>query len=176
MVKISEDVKQLIRNEGVIIVGTSDELGLSNISPRSTFHVTDDEIYWFELFKHKSYDNFMRNPLVSVAVFDRNELNGYQLKGKVSIVTDKEEFYYADLRIQDRLVRLHKKNILKLIAKHSHNIIKFTPNIIYSLKPFEFADVPGVLDADVDLGRLVGGVNLKSSFGLDKHDIENSSD
>ncbi len=176
MVKISEDVKQLIRNEGVIIVGTADESGLSNISPRSTFHVTDDEIYWFELFKHKSYDNFMRNPLISVAVFDRNELNGYQLKGKVSIVTDKEEFYYADLRIQDRLTRLHKKNILKLIVTHSHNIVKFTPNIIYSLKPFEFADVPGVIDADVELGRLVGGVNLKSSFGLDKRDLEKSSD
>jgi len=176
MVKISEDVKQLIRNEGVIIVGTADESGLSNISPRSTFHVTEDEIYWFELFKHKSYDNFMRNPLVSVAVFDRNELNGYQLKGKVSIVTDKEEFYYADLRIQDRLTRLDKKNILKLIVKHSRNIVKFTPNIIYSLKPFEFADVPGVLDADVDLGRLVGGVNLKSSFGLDKRDLEKSCD
>ena len=174
MVKISEDIKQLIRDEGVIIVGTADETGLSNISPRSTFHVTDDKIYWFEIFKHKSYDNFMRNPWVSVAVFDRNELSGYQLKGKVSIVTDKEEFYYADLRIQDRLTRLHKKNILELTVKHSYNIIKFTPNIIYSLKPFEFADVPGVLDADIELGRLVGGVHLKSLFGLDKRDLEKS--
>ena len=172
--KISEDIKRLIRDEGVIIVGTADESGLSNISPRSTFHVTDDKIYWFELFKHKSYDNFMRNPWVSIAVFDRNELSGYQLKGKASIVTDKEEFYYADLRIQDRLSRLHKKNILELTVKHSYNIIKFTPNIIYSLKPFEFADVPGVLDADIELGRLVGGVNLKSYFGLDKRDLEKS--
>jgi len=174
MVKISEDIKQLIRDEGVIIVGTVDEGGLSNVSPRSTFHVTDDKIYWFELFKHKSYENFMRNPQVSVAVFDRNELSGYQLKGKVSIVTDKEEYYYADLRIQDRLTRLHKKDILKLIVKHSHNIVKFTPNIIYSLKPFEFADVPGVIDADIEIGRLVGGVNLKSSFGLEKRDLEKS--
>ena len=174
MVKISGELKQMIIDEDVIIVGTADEFGLCNISPRSTFHVTDDKIYWFELFRHKSYYNFMRNPLVSIAVFDRNELSGYQLKGKVRIVTDKEEFYYADLRIQDRLTRLHKKNILKLIGKHSHNIIKFTPNVIYSLKPFEFADVPGVLDADIELGRLVGGVDLKSSFGLDKRDLEKS--
>ncbi len=96
MVKISEDIKQLIRDEGVIIVGTVDEAGISNVSPRSTFHVTDDKIYWFEIFKHKSYENFMRNPQVSVAVFDRNELSGYQLKGKVSIVTVKVEYYYAD--------------------------------------------------------------------------------
>jgi uncharacterized pyridoxamine 5'-phosphate oxidase family protein len=174
MVKISEDIKQLIRDEGVLIVGTVDEAGISNVSPRSTFHVIDDKIYWLELFKHKSYENFMRNPWVSVAVFDRNELSGYQLKGKVSIVTDKEEFYFADLRIQDRLTRLHKKNILKLIVKQSFNIVKFTPNIIYSLKPFEFADVPGVIDADIDLGRLVGGIDLKSSFGLDKRDLEKS--
>jgi len=174
MVKISEDIKQLIRNEGVIIVGTVDEAGISNISPRSTFHVTDDKIYWFEIFKHKSYDNFMRNPWVSIAVFDRNELSGYQLKGKVSIVTDKEEYYYADLRIQDRLTRLYKKNIQKLVVKHSYNIVKFIPNIIYSLKPFEFADVPGVIDADIEIGRLVGGVHLKSSFGLEKRDLEKS--
>lgn len=114
----------------------------------------------------------MRNSHVGVAVFDRDELAGYQLKGKVSIVTDKEEFHYADLRIQDRLTRLHKKNILKKIVKHSYNIVKFIPNIIYSLKPFEFADVPSVLDADIDLGRLIGGVDLKSSLGLDTRDLE----
>lgn len=174
MVKISRELKQMIIDEDVIIVGTADEFGLCNISPRSTFHVNDDNIYWFELFKHKSYDNFMRNPWVSVAVFNRNKLSGYQLKGKVSIVTDKEEFYITDLRIVDRLTRLHKKNILKRIVKHSYNIVKFTPKVIYSLKPLEFADVPGIIDADIELGRLVGGVDLKSSFGLDKGDLAKS--
>jgi hypothetical protein len=69
---------------------------------------------------------------------------------------------------------LHKKNILKRIVKHSYNIVKFTPKVIYSLKPLEFADVPGILDADIELGRLVGGVDLKSSFGLDKGDLAKS--
>ncbi len=61
-----------------------------------------------------------------------------------------------------------------VIVKHSYNIVKFTPNIIYALKPFEFADVPGVIDADIEIGRLVGGVDLKSSFGLEKRALEKS--
>jgi len=172
MVQITGDIKQMISAEDVIIVGTVDESGLCNVSPRSTFHVTDDEIYWMELFKHKTYDNFMKNPRVSVSVFDRNKLSGFQLKGKVSIANEKE-FFFADIRIQDRITRLHKKNILKLMVQYSYNIVKFVPNVIYSLKPLGFSDVPGVIDTDIDqLGQLIGGVDMKSSFGLEKRDFE----
>ncbi len=93
MVSIPEDVKKMIREQQVIIVGTADHTGLTNISPRSTFHVRDDEIYWFELFKHKSYYNFKQNPWVSVAIFDTKKLSGYQMKGNVSVVDDKSESY-----------------------------------------------------------------------------------
>jgi len=162
MVSIPEDVKKMICEQQVIIVGTADHTGLVNTSPRSTFHVTDDKIYWFELFKHKSFYNFKQNPWVSVAIFDTNKLSGFQMKGTVSVVDDKSESYRIRLRIIDRLTRLNKKKILKLTSKYDYKIIKFTPRVIYTQNPFEFTDVLGVLDADIEVGRLMEGVGYRS--------------
>jgi len=172
MVSIPEDVKKMIREQQVIIVGTADHTGLTNISPRSTFHVTNDEIYWFELFKHKSYYNFKQNPWVSVAIFDTKKLSGYQMKGNVSVVDDKSESYRIRLRIIDRLTRLNKEKTLKLTSKYDYKIIKFTPRVIYTLNPFEFADVPEVLDADIEVGRLKVGVDIEATFGINKKSVE----
>ena len=172
MVSIPEDVKKMICEQQVIIVGTADHTGLVNTSPRSTFHVTDDKIYWFELFKHKSYYNFKQNPWVSVAIFDTNKLSGYQMKGTVSVVDDKSESYRIRLRIIDRLTRLNKKKILKLTSKYDYKIIKFTPRVIYTQKPFEFRDVLGVLDADIEVGRLMEGVDIEATFGINKKSVE----
>lgn len=172
MVSIPEDVKKMICEQQVIIVGTADHTGLVNTSPRSTFHVTDDKIYWFELFKHKSYYNFKQNPWVSVAIFDTNKLSGYQMKGTVSVVDDKSESYRIRLRIIDRLTRLNKKKILKLTSKYDYKIIKFTPRVIYTQNPFDFTDVLGVLDADIEVGRLMEGVDIEASFGINKKSVE----
>lgn len=162
MVSIPEDVKKMICEQQVIILGTADHTGLVNTSPRSTFHVTDDKIYWFELFKHKSYYNFKQNPWVSVAIFDTNKLSGYQMKGTVSVVDDKSESYRIRLKIIDRLTRLNKKKILKLTSKYDYKIIKFTPRVIYTQNPFDFTDVLGVLDADIEVGRLMDGIGYRS--------------
>ncbi len=172
MVLIPEDVKKMICEQQVIIVGTADHTGLVNTSPRSTFHVTDDKIFWFELFKHKSYYNFKQNPWVSVAIFDTNKLSGYQMKGTVSVVDDKRESYRIRLGIIDRLTRLNKEKTLKLTSKYDYKIIKFTPRVIYTLNPFEFADVPVVLDADIEVAGLMGGVDIEGTFGINKKSVE----
>ena len=172
MVSIPEDAKKMIREQQVIILGSADKTGLSNISPRTSFYMTDDEIYWFEFFKHKSYHNFINNPWVCVAIFDSKKFSGYQLKGKVSIVKEKSETYYLQTRIIDRLTRLNKKITLEMVSKYQYNIIKFSPKIVYSLNPIKFADVPVILDADVEVGRLLGGVNIESSFGISKKSVE----
>ncbi len=172
MVSIPEDVKKMICEQQVIILGTADHTGLVNTSPRSTFHVTDDKIYWFELFKHKSYYNFKQNPWVSVSIFDTNKLSGFQMKGTVSVVDDKSESYRIRLRIIDRLTRLNKEKTLKLTSKYDYKIIKFTPRVIYTQNPFEFTDVLGVLDADIEVGRLMEGVDIEATFGINKKSVE----
>jgi nitroimidazol reductase NimA-like FMN-containing flavoprotein (pyridoxamine 5'-phosphate oxidase superfamily) len=146
MITIPEKAKKLINKEQVLVVGSANKKGISNVSPRTTFYVDeDDSIYWLELFKHKSYRNFQQNPWCSVAVFDKKGLQGYQMKGKVTIVKDKKLKNEITIKIMDQLKKLHKQRILQHNKKP--NLVKFTPKILYSLNPNELTDSPLTLDS-----------------------------
>jgi hypothetical protein len=166
MVSLPDEAKKMILAQQMIIIGTTDNKGLCNISPRTSFHLEENSLYWLELFKHKTFHNFSKNKWVSVAVIDKEKLFGFQLKGTVNIIKEKKRFEKIKLQIIDRLTRLHKARILKQIGKEPPNIIEFKTKIVYPLKPNEVSDIPLILDSDVKIGRLAGGVNAKKSFGL----------
>jgi uncharacterized pyridoxamine 5'-phosphate oxidase family protein len=150
MVLVPDKIKHLIRKEQILIVGSSNKTGICNVSPRTTFYFgKDGSIYWLELFEHKTYRNFQKNPWCSVAVFDKKRLVGYQLKGKAKTVTDKKLKNEITIKIIDKLTRLHRTRILKQNKKP--NLVKFTASIIYSLNPNELTDSPLVLDATDDV-------------------------
>lgn len=145
MVLIPDRIKHLIRTQGVFVVATADKAGICNVSPRNTFLLDSDGlIYWLELFRHKTYRNFQKNPWCSIAVFDKKRLGGYQIKGKAIIVADKKQKSEIITRITDRLTRQHKQRILK---HKSPSLVRFTPKIFYSLNPNEIADSPLGLEA-----------------------------
>ena len=149
MVTIPSKVKQMIQRQQIIIVGSADKSGLSNVSPRTSFYIDQDgSIYWLELFRHKTFRNFQKNSWCSIAVFDKKKLSGYQLKGKIKIISDKKTKQEITIKIIDKLARLHKQRILKHTSTKTSNIIKFTAQIVYSLNPNELADSPLELDAN----------------------------
>lgn len=149
MVTIPSKVKQMIQKQQIIIVGSADKLGLSNVSPRTSFYIDQDgSIYWLELFKHKTFRNFQKNSWCSVAIFDKKKLSGYQLKGKIKIISDKKTKQEITIKIIDKLTRLHRQRILKYTNNKIPNVIKFTTKVVYSLNPNELADSPLELDAN----------------------------
>lgn len=154
MVTIPPDIKRMMNAQKTILVGTSSKQGVPNVSPRSSFYVDQDSIYWYEIFRHKSFENFMKNNWVSVAVVDNAEFSGYQLKGHVKIVDDKENHFYADTRISKNLPKNHEEHIRKLVSEHDVKIIQFHPLVLYSLNPVEFEKAPGLLESDVDVDNL----------------------
>ena len=157
----------MILGQQMIVVASVDKNGVSNISPRTTFTILDDVIYWIELFKHKSLKNFQDNDWVSVATFDKENLEGFQLKGKVIMLDDEKKRKNISLRIIDKLTRLHKERILKQLGTKIPNIASFKPVIVYSSSPVEAADIPLVIDSDPDIAMLVGGSDAKSNFGFE---------
>ena len=52
MVKIPNEIKEFIENQGIFAVGTIGENNLANVSPRIFFRVDEDVIYWLDFFKH----------------------------------------------------------------------------------------------------------------------------
>jgi uncharacterized protein YhbP (UPF0306 family) len=85
-------IRELLRSQTTLALATSDE----NSMPRSTplFFIADDDLhlYWFSSRSSLHSRNCARNPVVSIAV-SRNvqrwqEIEGVQMQGLVSIVTD----------------------------------------------------------------------------------------
>ena len=150
MVTINSDVKEMMKSQKIILVGTSNNHGIPNVSPRISFYVDKDAIYWYEIFKHKSFQNFTKNNWVSVSVIDYVELSGYQLKGNVKIIEDDKEFFNVNSKIAENLPKDHEQRIRELISKNGVKIIQFKPLVVYSLNPTDFEQEPDLLESDAD--------------------------
>ena len=157
MVEIPKEVREMMRKQKVIVVGSVDLNGVCNLSPRTSFTYSKDVIYWLDFFKHKSQGNFRNLPWVSVGVFDKKNLSGFQMKGKVSFVTDEKE----KIRITDIVARsVTGKTSSKIFERLSQNkrpdVIMFKPKAIYSLAPEETSGRALVLDTDGETVSLLG--------------------
>lgn len=147
----------MLQDQRFIVVGSVDANGLCNISPRTSFYYSKDAIYWLDFFKHKSQGNFKTIPWVSVAVFDKNELKGFQIKGKVSFVTDAKQ----KLKITDTITRsVTGKTTSKIFERISQNktpdVLMFTPKAVYSLDPKDESGKAKIMDKDGETVALLG--------------------
>jgi uncharacterized protein len=158
MIKIPKEVQQMMRDQKFIVVGSVDANGVANLSPRTSFYFTENLVYWLDFFKHKSQGNFRTIPWVSIAVFDKKELKGFQMKGKVSFLTESKE----KSKITDMIARsVTGKTSTKIFEQISQNktpdVIMFTPKAVYSLNPKEESGIALVLDRDGETVSLLGG-------------------
>ena len=157
MIKIPAKVQEMLKSQKVIVVGSVDVNGLANISPRTSFYFTDTTVYWLDFFKHKSQGNFKSIPWVSVGVFDKKELKGYQLKGKVIFVTEaKEKARITDVITRSATGKTSSKIFERMSQNKTPDVIMFTPKAVYSLSPKEESGVAMVMDKDGETISLLG--------------------
>lgn len=152
MVKIPFDIKQFIEEQGVIVIGSVGSSHLPNVSPRIFFKVEDEVVYWMDFFQHKSYKNFKANPWVTLAVFNKDSLKGYQFRGIVSFVTDEPtKSKIRDSIVEGTLKRNSLDKVKKLAGKDAQ-IIRFEIKVCYSLNPEEYTDM--CIGSDIDSTQL----------------------
>jgi len=153
MVTIPSEIKEFIEKQGIFAVGTIGANNIPNVSPRIFFRVDEDAIYWLDFFKHKSYKNIQANPWVTISVFNKDDLKGFQFRGIVSFITD--EPTKSEIR-ESIIKRVLEKNssekIKKLSEKIEVQLIQFKPKVGYSLNPDEFSDM--CIGSDVDSTQL----------------------
>ncbi|HSD04977.1 MAG TPA: pyridoxamine 5'-phosphate oxidase family protein [Nitrosopumilaceae archaeon] len=157
MVRITPEVQEMLRKQKFIVVGSVDLNGLANLSPRTSFTFGEDTICWLDFFKHKSHINFKSVPWVSVAVFDAKKLKGFQLKGKVTFVTDPKQ----KSEIVDKITRsvtgaTSSKVFERMNEGKPPDVVMFKTKAIYSLSPEETSGVALVLDTDGETVSLLG--------------------
>ncbi len=148
MVKIPAEIKEFIEEQGVFVVGTVGGSSFPNVSPRIFFRIEDETIYWLDFFKHKSYKNIKINPWVTIAVFNKDDLKGYQFRGTVSFITDEPtKTEIKNLIIKNTLERNLSEKVKSLSAKEAE-VIQFEARVCYSLNPEEYSDM--CIGSDID--------------------------
>ena len=157
MVKIIPEIQEMMRRQKFIVVGSVDLNGVCNLSPRTSFYYSEDAVYWLDFFKHKSQGNFRNLPWISVAVFDKIKLKGFQMKGKVSFVENESE----KRRIIDIIFRSTTgKTSSKIFERVSQNkrpdVLMFKPKALYSLDPEEYSGRTILQDSDGETVSLLG--------------------
>lgn len=153
MVTIPSEIKEFIEKQGIFAVGTIGANNIPNVSPRIFFRVDEDAIYWLDFFKHKSYKNIQANPWVTISVFNKDDLKGFQFRGIVSFITD--ELTKSEIKesiIKRILEENSSEKIKKLSEKIEVQLIRFEPKVCYSLNPDEFSDM--CIGSDVDSTQL----------------------
>lgn len=157
MVSISEEVRNMMKRQKFIVVASVDPNGIANISPRTAFYFSEDTIFWLDFFKHKSQGNFRVIPWVSVGTFDKEKLKGFQMKGKVSFVTDdNQRKKIIDMISRSVTGKTSAKIFERLSQNKSPDVIMFKPKVIYSLSPQEKSGVALVSDKDGETVALIG--------------------
>ena len=153
MVKIPNEIKEFIEEQGIFTVGTIGANNLPNMSPRIFFRVDEDVICWLDFFKHKSYKNIQVNPWVTISVFNKDDLKGFQFRGIVSFITDEPtKSEIKESIIKKILEKNSSEKIKKLSEKKEVQVIKFEPKVCYSLNPEEFSDM--CIGSDIDSTQL----------------------
>ena len=153
MVTIPNEIKEFIEKQGIFVVGTIGVNNIPNVSPRIFFRVDEDAIYWLDFFKHKSYKNIQANPWVTISVFNKDDLKGFQFRGIVSFITDEPtKSEIKESIIKKILEKNSSEKIKKLSEKIEVQLIRFEPKVCYSLNPDEFSDM--CIGSDIDSTQL----------------------
>jgi len=148
MVSIPREIKEFINSQGIFAVGSIGGTKFCNVSPRIFFLVTEDLIYWLDFFKHKSIRNFTVNPWVTISVYDKNTLEGYQIKGIVNILTEEPEKSEIRKKIIDMTLKSYQSKKVQNLSQREAQVIKFIPKVIYELNPEKFSDLS--IGSDID--------------------------
>ncbi len=130
--QIDDEIVHLIAKEGnVVVVATIDALGMPNISPRYVMAVLDDKIVFADAYRNKTFTNIRRWPKVTVAVVDRVNRGGFQLKGDAEEITDPELISECTKKLKELKFDSGPVSVWALIVKE-----------IYSIKPSESSKLP----------------------------------
>lgn len=148
MIKIPDNIREFIENQGVFVIGTIGKNNLPNVSPRIFFKIEDGMIYWLDFFKHKSFKNMQLNPWVTISVFNKDELKGFQFRGIIDFITNEPLKSKIKNSIIEKTLEKNPSDKVKKISNKEAQIIQFKPKVYYSLDPEEYTDMS--IGSDID--------------------------
>ncbi|MGY2337758.1 pyridoxamine 5'-phosphate oxidase family protein [Pseudomonas sp. SDO5532_S415] len=91
MIKITDDMEDIVRLALLSFVATVNEDGTPNLSPKASLTVTNGVLYFADIASPQTILNLTRNPAVEINVVDIFQRRGYRFKGRALILPPTEE-------------------------------------------------------------------------------------
>jgi predicted pyridoxine 5'-phosphate oxidase superfamily flavin-nucleotide-binding protein len=89
MPKLTHHMKQVLKQQPVLMVATSDGQGQPHVSPRGALKILDgNKLVFAELFSQTTGANLAANRRTAVAAVDPQTYEGYQFKGWAEFVDE----------------------------------------------------------------------------------------
>jgi predicted pyridoxine 5'-phosphate oxidase superfamily flavin-nucleotide-binding protein len=93
MGRLTDDMKQMLREQRLAFVATVRPDGTPNVSPKATTTAWDDDhLIFADLRSPGTVENLRRNPSVEVNVVDPFLRKGYRFRGTAEVHTEGELF------------------------------------------------------------------------------------
>jgi hypothetical protein len=104
-------------------VATSSPDGTPNVTPKGTLRVLDDQHVMFaDLFSLKTRQNLEKNPKVAVTVIDTASAKGYQLKGRVELISSGPLFKQFEVQLNQAMLSLPPlKYVVKIAVESAYD-------------------------------------------------------
>ena len=121
MVKLTQEMKDMI-GEQQCFIGTVDADGSPNVAPkRSTRVLSDDSLIFSEGTGGATFANIKRGSRVSVAVVNRDKLDGYRFIGNPSI-QDSGELYEQAVTMAEKRGLPRPKAVVLIHITEIHSL------------------------------------------------------
>jgi len=102
MAKLNSEIKAVFEKQ-LAVIATSSTDGTPNVGPKGSMYIADDEtLAYSEGTGEKTLRNIQSNPKVAVLVVDRENSDGYQVKGTAEVLTDGDLFEKVAKRSEAR--------------------------------------------------------------------------
>lgn len=121
MAKLTDEMKAILGKQ-LAVVATASKEGTPNVGPKGSVHVIDDETLGYaESSGEKTFRNLKENPKVAVMVVDRENRDGYQIKGTAELLSS-GNFYEQVARRQAERQKPHPKYAVKVHIEEIYSV------------------------------------------------------
>ena len=142
---ITEALKKLLHKHDFVYVATSDADGHPNVAPKYLVKFEGVFLYLVDYVIGRTWENLKVNPQAAVSLMDTETLTGYQLKGKVSLITTGPEFTAIVADLEDKHVAATVERVIEGIRRakkhHSFDLALPSNSVVYKLKVDEVIEI-----------------------------------
>ena len=115
MVKISQEIKDLVEHQRLGFVATVSPDNTPNLSPKGTVTVWEDEYIVFgDIRSPNTIANIKQNPAIEINVIDHFKRRGYRFKGTASIINSGQEYDKIQSIYKERGIQSIINDIVKV--------------------------------------------------------------